>query len=111
MTDASTRTRTRGGLGSSVIRPDGAAKTKGQFAFTSDLWAEALLWGATLRSPHPSARILGVDTRAAWRIPGVLAVITAADVPGQPTYGLDKADQPVWDPLESTCRHASLSIL
>jgi len=96
VTDFLTGTRSRAGLGASVARPDGAAKTKGQFAFTSDLWAEGLLWGSTLRSPHASARILGVDTSAAWRIPGVAAVITSADVPGEPMYGLDRADQPVF---------------
>jgi xanthine dehydrogenase D subunit len=96
VTDAATRTRRRSGLGESVARPDGIAKTKGQFAFTSDLWAEGLLWGATLRSPHASARIRSIDTTAAWGIPGVSAVVTASDVPGAPSYGLDKADQPVF---------------
>ncbi|HVM65023.1 MAG TPA: xanthine dehydrogenase subunit D, partial [Acidimicrobiales bacterium] len=71
-------------------------KTKGEFAFTSDLWAEGLLWGRTLRSPHASARIRSIDVTPAWRIPGVVAVVTAADVPGAPTYGLDEADQPVF---------------
>ncbi len=98
MTDAATRTRTRTrrGLGQSVVRPDGAAKTQGQFAFTSDLWAEGLLWGRTLRSREPSARIRSIDTAPAWRIPGVAAVVTAEDVPGAATYGLDEADQPVF---------------
>ncbi len=96
MTDAATRTRGRGTLGDSAIRPDGAQKTRGQFAFTSDLWAEGLLWGRTLRAPHASARIVAVDTAPAWRIPGVAAVVTAADVPGAPTFGLDRPDQPVF---------------
>jgi xanthine dehydrogenase D subunit len=88
--------RTPGRLGESALRPDGAAKTRGQFAFTSDLWAEGALWGRTLRSPHASARIVSIDTTEARRISGVSAVLTAEDVPGRATYGLDKADQPVF---------------
>lgn len=83
-------------LGDSALRPDGGAKAQGQFAFTSDLDAEGTLWGRTLRAPHPSARIRSVDVTAATRIPGVLAVVTAADVPGIATYGLDRQDQPVF---------------
>jgi len=85
-----------GGLGASALRPDGTAKVRGEFAFTSDLQAEGVLWGRTLRSPHAAARIRGVDVEAARRIPGVRAVVTAADVPGRPFYGLDRADQPVF---------------
>jgi CO/xanthine dehydrogenase Mo-binding subunit len=60
------------------------------------MWAENMLWGATLRSPHPYARILSIDTTAALLISGVSAVITAQDVPGKATYGLISADQPVF---------------
>jgi xanthine dehydrogenase D subunit len=95
-TVTTTTTRRRDRLGDSALRPDGIAKTKGEFAFTSDLWAEGLLWGRTLRSPHASARIRSVDVSPAWRIPGVVAVVTADDVPGAPTYGLDEPDQPVF---------------
>ena len=92
---ARTGTR-RGRLGESEARPDGVPKVRGEFAFTSDMWAEGMLWGRTLRSPHPAARIASVDTSAARRIPGVRAVVTAADVPGRPTYGLDHPDAPVF---------------
>ncbi len=92
-----TSERTRGGrLGDSVARPDGVAKVQGSFEFSSDLTAENCLWGATLRSPHPSARIVSIDVSAAYRIVGVEAVITAADVPGHATYGLISQDQPVF---------------
>jgi xanthine dehydrogenase D subunit len=83
-------------LGRDVPRPDGVPKVKGQFAFSSDLWAEGMLWGRVLRSPHPSACIRSVDPSGAWRIPGVRAVLLAGDVPGQATYGLEHADQPVF---------------
>jgi len=89
-------TRTRDILGTSALRPDGVAKVMGSFSFSSDMWAENMLWGATLRSPHPYARIISIDTTAALLISGVSAVITAQDVPGKATYGLISADQPVF---------------
>ncbi|MFD0973142.1 xanthine dehydrogenase subunit D [Plantactinospora endophytica] len=83
------------GIGTSPVRPDGALKVRGEFAFSSDLWADDMLWGATLRSPHPSATIRSVDVTAALAVPGVYAVLTSADVPGDRYYGLEVADQPV----------------
>lgn len=91
-----TRTRTRDTLGNSALRPDGAAKVRGDFAFSSDLWAENMLWGATLRSPHPHARIVSINITEALKIQGVETIITADDVPGQLTYGLISEDQPVF---------------
>src|SRR3989442_6533182 len=54
-----------------------------------------MLWGATLRSPHPRARIVSIDLAAAITAAGVCAVLTHADVPGKKTFGLDVQDQPV----------------
>ena len=54
-----------------------------------------MLWGHTLRSPHPRARLRAIDTAPALAMPGVAAVLTAADVPGKLHYGLIEADQPV----------------
>ena len=85
-----------GRLGTSPVRPDGVAKVQGSFAFSGDLSADGFLWGATLRSPHPSARIVRIDVSPAWAIAGVEAVVTAEDVPGKPTYGLISSDQPVF---------------
>ena len=86
----------RGRLGDSPVRPDGIPKAQGTFAFSSDLPIAGAAWGATLRSPHPHARVRSLDASAAWDVPGVAAVITADDVPGQATYGLIAADQPVF---------------
>ena len=83
------------GVGMSVPRPDGTLKVTGEFAFSSDLWMADMLWGATLRSPHPRARIRAVDLTGALRLPGVAAVLTHDDVPGQKTFGLEAEDQPV----------------
>jgi xanthine dehydrogenase D subunit len=85
-----------GGLGDSPDRPDGVQKVRGEFAFASDLWMDAMLWGKTLRSPHVAARVRAIDTSRAVAMPGVRAVLTAADVPGRPTFGLEVPDQPVF---------------
>jgi xanthine dehydrogenase D subunit len=55
-----------------------------------------MLWGHIVRSPHPAAVIRGIDVSGALRIPGVRAVLTADDVPGRKTFGLDYPDQPVF---------------
>jgi xanthine dehydrogenase D subunit len=101
-----TRTETgprvlRGGVGDSPARPDGLQKVTGEFAYSSDLWLDGMLWGATLRSPHPRALITGIDIGAALALPGVAAVLTSDDVPGKRTYGLEHSDQPVlaWDQI------------
>lgn len=83
-----------GGIGDSPLRPDGTLKVRGEYAYSSDLWAEDMLWGATLRSPHPYARIISIDTGPALKHPGVYAVLTHEDVPGENIYGLKVADTP-----------------
>ena len=85
-----------GALGDSADRPDGTPKVTGDFAFSSDLHAEGMLWGRTLRSPHAAARIRGIDTSRATAMAGVHAVLLAEDVPGSPTYGMEHRDQPVF---------------
>ncbi|TMR12695.1 xanthine dehydrogenase subunit D [Nonomuraea turkmeniaca] len=86
---------TRHGVGESARRPDAALKVSGEFAFASDLWIDGMVWGATLRSPHPSAWIRSIDVGPALKIPGVLTVLTHEDVPGAKFYGLEHKDQPV----------------
>jgi xanthine dehydrogenase D subunit len=83
------------GIGASPRRPDGTPKVTGQFAYGSDLWMDAMIWGVTLRSPHPYARIRSLSVGAALATSGVHAVLTHADVPGANRCGLDRADQPV----------------
>ena len=84
-----------GRIGDLVLRADGTPKTTGEFAYSSDLYAAGMLWGHTVRSPHPHARVLSVDISQALTMPGVHAVLTHADVPGAKRYGLEFPDQPV----------------
>jgi len=88
-------TRQAGGVGRSVPRPDGNLKVTGQFAYSSDLWIDGMVWATTLRSPHAAARIVSLDTSRALALPGIHAVLTHEDVPGAKTYGMKVADQPV----------------
>ncbi|WP_433254974.1 xanthine dehydrogenase family protein molybdopterin-binding subunit [Streptosporangium sp. CA-135522] len=83
------------GVGESAPRPDGTLKVTGEFAYSSDLYLADMIWGVTLRSPHPSAWIRSVDIGPALAMPGVLAVLTHEDVPGEKFYGLEHRDQPV----------------
>ena len=84
MTDVQAPPVGRGGrIGDSPVRPDGTPKVQGRFAFSSDLHADGMLWGRTLRSPHPHARIISIDVGPALAIPGVSCVVTADDVPGR----------------------------
>lgn len=83
------------GVGTSARRPDGEPKVRGDFAYSSDMRWEGMVWGKTLRSPHPHARIRSIDTSEAALMPGVAAVLTHEDVPGSKTYGMKVSDQPV----------------
>jgi xanthine dehydrogenase D subunit len=86
----------QGTVGGAARRPDGPAKVTGTFPYANDLTRPGLLHGVTLRSPHPHARILGIDTAAAAAMPGVHAVLTAADVPGELHFGLTLRDEPAF---------------
>ena len=85
----------RGRVGDRATRHDATPKVTGEFAYSSDLSAAGMLWGVTVRSPHAHARIVSLDVSEALAMAGVHAVLTHADVPGQKTYGLEFADQPV----------------
>ena len=84
-----------GGVGESARRVDGPSKVTGGFLYGSDLRADGMLRGVTVRSSHASARIRSIDVTRAAAAPGVHAVLTAEDVPGKPTFGLEFSDQPV----------------
>jgi xanthine dehydrogenase D subunit len=84
-----------GRVGEHTERADGVPKVTGEFEYSSDLRMDGMLWGATLRSPHPHANIWSLDTSEAEALPGVHAVLTHDDVPGRKVYGMEVPDQPV----------------
>src|SRR5919198_6100332 len=84
-----------GRIGEVVRRTDAVPKVTGEFAYSSDAYAAGMLWGHTVRSPHAHARIGSIDVSRALAVPGVHAVLTHEDVPGEKRYGLEFRDQPV----------------
>jgi CO/xanthine dehydrogenase Mo-binding subunit len=68
-------------LGKSEPRTYAAEKSRGEARFAGDLFFPNMLFGKILRSPHPHARLLSIDTSRAQRLPGVKAVVTHKDVP------------------------------
>ncbi|RZS91682.1 xanthine dehydrogenase molybdenum binding subunit apoprotein [Motilibacter rhizosphaerae] len=83
-------------IGGSARRPDGTAKATGTFTYANDLIVPGMLHGATVRCPHPHARLVALDVTPAYAVAGVVRVATSADVPGNPCYGLDVTDQAVF---------------
>ncbi|MFI2425289.1 xanthine dehydrogenase subunit D [Streptomyces sp. NPDC018955] len=87
---------TRGGIGESTLRPDGILKVTGEFAYSSDMWHEDMVWGHILRSTVAHAEIVSIDTSEALATPGVYAVMTYDDLPADVRhYGLEIRDTPV----------------
>ncbi len=84
-----------GRIGEVVRRADAIPKVTGAFAYSSDLHAAGMLWGHTVRSPHTHAYVRSIDISRAVAMPGVHAVLTQEDVPGEKLYGLEFRDQPV----------------
>src|SRR5207237_1039204 len=72
-------------VGTRTIRPDGVDKVTGRARFGADFSLPGQLIGRVLRSPHPHARIISIDTSKAEALPGVKAVITRDDFADQPS--------------------------
>ena len=68
-------------VGKRPIRPDGVDKVTGRAQYGADIYPAGVLHGKVLRSPHPHATVVSIDTSQAEAFPGVLAVVTAADFP------------------------------
>ncbi|MEV0452027.1 xanthine dehydrogenase subunit D [Streptomyces sp. NPDC050600] len=91
-----TQNHTKGGIGESTLRPDGTLKVTGEFAYSSDMWHEDMLWGQTLRSTVAHAEIVSIDISEAVAMSGVYAVLTYDDLPAEMKhYGLEIQDTPV----------------
>jgi len=72
----------------SVPRLDGGGKVTGRAVFTGDVVLPEMVHAKVLRSPYAHARLLSVNTAAASERPGVIGVLTGADLEGlDPYYG------------------------
>src|SRR5882672_9600405 len=74
-------TRDVKGIGISILRPDAPDKVTGVVQYVADLSPRGLLHAKLLRSPHAHAKIVRIDVSRARALPGVRAVLTAADIP------------------------------
>jgi 4-hydroxybenzoyl-CoA reductase alpha subunit len=68
-------------IGAPLPKVDAYAKVTGRALYADDFMLPRMLYGRLLRSPHPHARIIAIDTHHAMELPGVLAVITGEDLP------------------------------
>jgi aerobic-type carbon monoxide dehydrogenase small subunit (CoxS/CutS family) len=82
-------------IGANVRRMDAPSKVSGSLRYAGDMVMPHMLHMQVLRSPHPHARIVSIDTSQAEAVPGVEGVITCADVPGEDGFGVYVNDQPV----------------
>lgn len=81
-------------VGTRVAREDAWGKVFGQTKFPADVNMPNQLYGVVVRSPHPHARVRGISIEKAMEVPGVVAVLTAKDVPHN-SHGVLFRDQPV----------------
>ena len=81
-------------VGKSSSRVDGVEKVSGKALYTADRVIPRMAWGKVLRSPVPHARITRIDVSGAKKVPGVLAVLTAADISSH-LFGRQLRDMPV----------------
>ncbi len=81
--------------GHSINRLDDMLKVTGKLKYAGDYDHQGFLHGKILRSPHPHALIRSINTDKARQLEGVVAVLTAADVPGRNLFGAAMPDQPV----------------
>lgn len=84
------------GIGQRVHRVDVREKVLGTGEYTDDMEFPGMIYGSAVRSKYPRARVLSIDTSKAKALPGVRAVLTAADIPGQNKVGHLKHD---WDTM------------
>ncbi|EOS66782.1 selenium-dependent xanthine dehydrogenase [Oscillibacter sp. 1-3] len=83
-------------LGARVPRIDVEEKVTGTGVYPDDIYMDGMIYGSAVRSEYPRARVLAIHTEEARRLPGVVGVFTAADVPGSNKVGHLKRD---WDTM------------
>ncbi len=80
-------------IGSRVHRLDVEEKVLGFGKYPDDFYMDGMCYGSALRSKYPRARVMSIDASAAKALPGVVAVLTAEDIPGENKIGHLKHDQ------------------
>ena len=81
-------------VGKVHVRPEAVAKVTGRALFTDDMKIEDMVYGRAKRADIPHAIVKSIDVSKAKSLPGVLAVLTAADIPGDHYHGTIIRDWP-----------------
>ncbi len=97
-------------IGKPVIRPDAREKVTGEAIYTDDLTFDGMLYAAVKRAGVPHAFVRGINVEAARAMPGVAAVLTADDIPGEHNHGLVIFDWPVLVGLGERVRYVGDAI-
>jgi xanthine dehydrogenase molybdenum-binding subunit len=98
------QSRSKDGVGQSTLRKGGLDQTLGQKAFVDDMRVPGMLHGAIVPTAHARAKVVKIDTADAAAMPGVVRILTAADVPAFRGIGITDQDLPVFVAEgETTC--------
>ena len=98
-------------IGKKVERVDAVERLTGEAKFTADIYLPGMLYVKILRSPHPHAKVVKIDTARAQALPGVKAILTPQNVPN---FAVAKRGTPPFVPkplLSTTARYAGDEIL
>ena len=91
-------------VGGDALRTDSLPKVTGQAEYVEDIAVPGLLHASVLRSPHHHARLVSLDVAPAAEMPGVVRVLTAADVPGENGLSEYSRDEPLLAPVGDTLK-------
>ena len=97
-------------IGERVHRLDAREKTLGYGEYTDDVEVDGMIYASAVRSAYPRARVLAIDTSEAEALPGVVAVFTAADIPGSVKTGHLKQDWDAMIPVGECTRYLGDSV-
>ncbi len=97
-------------VGGSALRIDSIQKVTGQTHYVEDMDLPGLLHVCVFRSPFDHARLLELDMAGAARLPGVVRILTAADIPGDNSLAGYSLDEPILTPVGSTLRQKGAPI-
>ncbi|MBL7161840.1 MAG: xanthine dehydrogenase family protein molybdopterin-binding subunit [Anaerolineales bacterium] len=91
-------------IGGDIRRIDARAKVTGQARYVEDIDMPSLVYAKVLRSPHFHARLLSINSEAAAKLPGVIRIISADDIPGVNGFPGYSRDEPLLTPVGDTVR-------
>ncbi|MGB9561607.1 MAG: xanthine dehydrogenase family protein molybdopterin-binding subunit, partial [bacterium] len=84
-----------GSIGKSLPRKDGLPKATGKAIFTADIHIPGMLYAKVKRSEYAHAKILKIDLDEALKVPGVVSIATAKDIPGNNVIPVVLRDMPL----------------